>query len=114
MEGSKAWWLMECSKLGGQWKDPKLGGQWKDPKLGGQWKDPKLGGQWKVKEKPFSPLPFSPQQPLPTPSIFPFDLTILLYHSPKPLFTPSFPFLRSINYNYAPQCTQSSAPSLLP
>jgi hypothetical protein len=64
--GSKAWWPMEGSKL---------------------------GGQWKVKEKPFSPLPFSPQQPLPKPSIFPFDLTILLYHGPKSLLTPSFPFL---------------------
>jgi hypothetical protein len=64
--GSKAWWPMECSKL---------------------------GGQWKVKEKPISPLPFPPQQPLPKPSIFPFDLTILLYHGPKSLLTPSFPFL---------------------
>jgi hypothetical protein len=45
--GSKAWWPMEGSKL---------------------------GGQWKVKEKPFSPLPFSPQQPLPKPSIFPLTL----------------------------------------
>jgi hypothetical protein len=60
----QAWWPLEGSKLGGQWKDPKLGGQWKDPKLGGQWKVPslvangrfqawwplegsKLGGQWK-------------------------------------------------------------------
>jgi len=64
-EGSKAWWPMEGSKLGGHWKVPslvaigrfqtwwplegsKFGGHWKDLKLGGQWKDPKLGGQWKV------------------------------------------------------------------
>jgi hypothetical protein len=25
---SKAWWSMECSKLGGQWNVSKLGGQW--------------------------------------------------------------------------------------
>jgi hypothetical protein len=63
---------------------------------------------------PFHLFHFSPQQPLPKPSIFPFDLTVLLYHGPKPLLTPSFPFLRSINYNYAPQCNKSSTPLLLP
>jgi hypothetical protein len=109
----QAWWPMEGSKLGGQWKVPSLVA---NGRFQAWWpiECSKLGGQWKVKEKPFSPLPFSPQQPLPKPSIFPFDLTILLYHGPKPLLTPSFPFLRSINYNCAPQCNQSSTPSLSP
>jgi hypothetical protein len=101
--GSKAWSSMEDSKLGGQWKVPSLVA---NGRFQAWWpmECSKLGGQWKVKEKPFSPLPFSPQQPLPKLTIFLFDFTILLYHGPKPLLTPSFPFLRSINYNYAPQC----------
>jgi hypothetical protein len=48
--------------------DPKLGGQWNVPCLvaigmfQAWWplEGSKLGGHWKVKEKPFSPLPFSP------------------------------------------------------
>jgi hypothetical protein len=90
----QAWCPMEGSKLGGQWKVPSL----------------MANGRWR--RNTFSPLPFSPQQPLPKPSIFPFDLTILLYHGPKPLLTPSFPFLRPINYNCAPQCNKSSTLSL--
>jgi hypothetical protein len=69
-----AWWPMECSKLGGQWNVPNLVAK----------------GMWR--RNTFSPLPFSPQQPLPKPLIFSFDLTVLLYHGPKPLFTPSFSF----------------------
>jgi hypothetical protein len=65
-EGSKAWWPMEGSKA------------W--------WP---LEGEGR---NTFSPLPFSPQQPLPKPSIFPFDLTVLLYHGLKSLLMPSFPF----------------------
>jgi hypothetical protein len=87
---------MECSKLGGQWKVPCL----------------VANGRWR--RNTFSPLPFSPQQLLPKHSIFSFNLTILLYHGPKSLLTPSFPFLRSINYNCAPQCNKSSTPSLSP
>ncbi len=107
------WWPMEDSKLGGQWKIPSLVA---NGRFQAWWpmEDSKLGGQWKVKEKHLSPLPFSPQQPLPKPSIFPFDLTVLFFHGPKPLLTPSFPFLRSINYNCAPQCNKSSTPSLSP
>jgi hypothetical protein len=67
-------------------------------------------GRWR--RNTFSPLPFSPQQPLPKPSIFPFDLTVLLYHVPKLLLTRSFPFFQSINYNCTPQCNKSSTPSL--
>jgi len=37
---------------------------------------------------------------------------VLLYHGPKPLLTPFFPFLRSINYDCAPQCNKSFTPSL--
>jgi len=69
-EGSKVWWPMEGSKLGGHWKVPSLvaigrfqvwwpleGSKARWPmegskawwpmegsKLGGHWKDPKLGG----------------------------------------------------------------------
>jgi hypothetical protein len=83
-----------------------------DSKLGGQWKVPSSVANGRWRRNTFSPLPFFPQQPLPKPSIFPFDLTILLYHGPKSLLTPFFPFLRSINYNCAPQCNKSSTPSL--
>ncbi len=61
---------------------------------------------------PFHFFPFSPQQTLLKPSIFSFDLMILLYHGSKPLLTPFFPFPRSINYDYAPQCNKSFTPSL--
>jgi hypothetical protein len=96
---SKAWWLMDCSKLGGQWKEKE--------------KFPLLGGQWNVKEKLFSPLPTFPLTNLFKPSIFSFDLEILLYHGPRSLPTPFLPFLRSINYKCASQCTKSFTPSLL-
>jgi hypothetical protein len=58
-EGSHAWWPIECSKL---------------------------GGQWKVEEKSFSPLVTSPQPILLKLSISPFDLKVLLYHGCRPLF----------------------------
>jgi len=44
-----------------------------------------------------------------TPLIFfPFNLTVLLYHGPKSLLTPFFPFLRSINYDCALNVTSPS------
>ncbi len=101
--------------------DPKLGGQWKVPCLVANgmfhawWpmECSKLGGQWKVKEKtPFHFFPFSPQQTLLKPSIFSFDLTILLYHGSKLLLPPFFLFLWFINYDYTPQCNKSFTPSL--
>jgi hypothetical protein len=109
--------------------DPKLGGQWKVPKFGGQWNVPclvangmfhawwplegsMLGGQRKVKEKHLFTSSIFPQQTLFKPSIFSFDLMVLLYHGPKPLLTPFFPFLRFINYDYAPQCDKSFTLSL--
>jgi hypothetical protein len=85
--------------------DPKFGGQWKEkekfPLLGGQWNVPLLGGQWNVKEKPFSPLPTFPPTNLLKPSIFSFDLEVLLYHGSRSLLMPSFLFPRSINYTCA-------------
>jgi hypothetical protein len=68
--GSKAWWPMECSKLGGHWNVPSL------VTIGmfqAWWplKGSKLGGHWKVKEKPFSPLPFSPNNFTYTLNFFP-------------------------------------------
>jgi hypothetical protein len=65
-EGSHAWRPMECSKL---------------------------GGPWKVKETSFHLFPLSPQPILLKPSIFPFDLKVLLYHGSRPLFTHFLPFL---------------------
>jgi hypothetical protein len=53
----------------------------------------KLGGQWKVKEKSFSPFPTSPQPILLKPSVFSFDLKVLLYHGSRPLLTHFLPFL---------------------
>jgi len=93
---------MECSKLGGQWKVPSL------VAIGmfqAWWP---LEGEGK---RPFHLFHFSPTTLL-TPSIFPFDLTILLYHGPKPLLSPFFPLLRTINYDYAPQRNKSFTPPL--
>jgi hypothetical protein len=73
--GSHAWWSME---------------------------DPMLGGPWNVKEHTFSPLPIPPNNFTLNLQFFSFGLTVLLYHGPKPLLTPFFPFLRSINYDCAP------------
>jgi hypothetical protein len=65
------------------------------------------------RKTPFHLFPLSPQQTLLKLSIFSFDLTILLYHGSRPLFSPFFPFLRSKNYGCAPQCNKSFTPSLL-
>jgi hypothetical protein len=92
-----------------------------DPKLSGQWKVPCLvaNGRFQAwwpmegsRKTPFHLFLFSPQQTLLKPSIFSFDLMILLYHGSKSLFTPIFPFLRSINYDFAHQCNKSFTPSL--
>jgi hypothetical protein len=60
---SKAWWPMEGSKLGGQWE-----------------------------KNSFHFFSLSPQPNLLKPSIFPFDLKILLYHGFRPLLTRFLPF----------------------
>ncbi len=102
---------MECSKLGGQWKVPRLVA---NGRFHAWWpmECSKLGGQWKVKEKHIFTSSIFPQQPLLKLSIFSFDLMVLLYHGSKPLLTPSFLFLWSINYDYALQCNKSFTPSL--
>jgi hypothetical protein len=56
---------------------------------------------------------FSPQQFYLNLQFFSFDLKVLLYHGPKPLFTHFFPFPWSINYDCASQCNKSFTPSLL-
>jgi hypothetical protein len=98
----QAWWPMEGSKFGGQWKVPSL----------------VANGRFQVwwpmegeRKTPFHLFRFPPTNLL-TPSIFPFRFTFLLYHGPKPLLTPFFPFLRSINYDCAPQHNKSFTPSL--
>jgi hypothetical protein len=53
-----------------------------------------LGGQWKEKEKVLCYLfPLFPQVTLLKPSFLSFDIEVLLYHGPRPLFTHSLPFL---------------------
>jgi hypothetical protein len=116
--------------LGGQWKIPCLvvngrSHAWwamEDPMLGGQWKIPCLvaigmfHAWWPLEcegKNTLSPLPFSPNNLYLRPQFFPLDPMVLLYHGPKPLLTPFFPLLRSINYDCAPPCNKSFTPSLL-
>jgi hypothetical protein len=127
---SKAWWPMECSKLGGQWKVPCLVANgmfqawWpmEGSMFDGQWNVPSLmaNGRFHVwwpmegeRKTHFHLFPLSPQQNLLKPLIFSFDFTVLLYRGSKPLLPPFFPFLRFINYDYALQCNKSFTPSLL-
>ncbi len=124
----QAWWSLECSKLGGHWNVPSLvaigrfQAWWplEGSKLGGHWNVPNLVviGMFQVwwplegeRKTSFHLLHFPPTTLL-TPSIFPFDLTILLYHGPKPLLPPFFPLLRTINYDCAPQRNKSFTPPL--
>jgi hypothetical protein len=79
--------------------------------FGGQWKVPCLVANGIWKKNTFSPLPFSSNKLYLNLQFFSFDLTVLLYHGPKSLLTPFFPFLRFINYDCAPQCNKSFAPS---
>jgi hypothetical protein len=83
----QAWWPLECSKLGGHWNVPCLvaNGMFQAwwPLEGSSlvaigrfqawWplEGSKLGGHWKVKEKPFSPLPFFPNNFTYTLNFFP-------------------------------------------
>jgi hypothetical protein len=50
---------------------------------------------------PFHLSPLSPQQILLKPSIFSFDLKVLLYHGSKLLLMHFLLFLQSINYDFA-------------
>jgi hypothetical protein len=64
-----------------------------------------LGGEWKEKEKEKEKVFFylfllSPQSTLLRPSFFTFDINVLLYHGPRPLFTHSLPFPWPINYDH--------------
>jgi len=76
--------------------------------------DPKLVGQWKEKEKVlclvangrkekdkvfFYLFPLSPKQLYLDFHVLSFDIKVLLYHGPRPLFSHSLPFLWPINYN---------------
>jgi len=102
----QAWWPLKCSMLGGQWNVPSLMAigmfhAWWPMECS------KLDGHWKVKEKPFSPLPFSLNNFTYTLIFFPlisrFYFTMVLSR---------FPFLQSINYGCAPQHNKSFTPSL--
>ncbi len=75
--------------------------------------DPKLGSQWKEKEKViclvangrrkrrlfFTSSHFPPKQLHLDLHFLSFDIKVLLYYGPKPLFTHSFPFPWPINYD---------------
>jgi hypothetical protein len=61
----------------------------------------------------FSLLPTVPQQILLKPSIFSFDLKVLLYHGSGLLLMHSLPFPWPINYNSAYWCNKFSTHSLL-
>jgi hypothetical protein len=118
--------------------DPKLGGQWNVPSLVAigmfhVWWPlgcSMLGGHWDVaclvaigmfqawwpmegeRKTHFHLFHFPPTNLLTSSFFFSFGLTFLLYHGLKPLLTPFFPFLRSINYDCAPQHNKSFTPSL--
>jgi hypothetical protein len=64
------------------------------------------------RETSFHLFPFSPQQILLKPSIFSFDLKVLLYHGSRPLPTHSLPFPWLVNFDHACQCNKSSTHSL--
>ncbi len=52
-----------------------------------------FGGQWKEKEKVlFYLFPLSPQVTSFRLSFLSFDIKVLLYHGPRPLFMHAFPF----------------------
>jgi hypothetical protein len=125
----QTWWPMEGSMFGGQWNVPNLVADgmfqtwWpmEGSMFGGQWNVLSLVANgmfqawWPMEgegKTSFHLFPFSPQQTLLKPSIFSFDLTVLLYHGSNALLTPFFLFLQSINYNCAPQCNKSFTPSL--
>ncbi len=113
---SQAWWLMEGSMLGGQWKVTSLvaNGRFQawwpmeGSKLGGQWKVPSLVANGRVQawwpmedegKTPFHLFPLSPNKLYLNLQFFPLTLRfyftmILSLHSH--LF---FPFPRFINYN---------------
>ncbi len=93
------WWPMECSKLGGQWNVPSLvaNGMFQ------AWWQKECEG-----ETPFHLFHFRPNNLYPNLQFFPLTLRfyftmVLSHYSCLP-----FLFLRSINYNCAPQCNKSS------
>ncbi len=75
--------------------------------------NPKLSGQWKEKEKVICLVAngtkrirffstsshFPPKQLHLDLHFLSFDIKVLLYHGPRPLFTHFFPFLWLINYD---------------
>jgi hypothetical protein len=110
-----AWWPVE-----GEGEGSVLGGQWKEKEkvlclvasgrrrrrfcawwpMEGEGEGSVLGGQWKEKEKVFFYLfPLSPQATSLRLSLLSFDIKVLLYHGPTPLFTHSLPFPWPINYD---------------
>jgi hypothetical protein len=78
--------------------------------------DPKLDGQWEEKEKVFCLVANGRRRFFSTSSHFPpkqlhlnlhflsFDIKVLLYHGPRPLFTHALPFPWPINYDHISWC----------
>jgi hypothetical protein len=109
---SKAWWPLEGGGEG-FW----LGGQWKEEeKVLGLVANGMFQAWWPMEgegETPFHLFHFPPKTLYPNLQFFPLTLRfyftmVLSRYSRLP-----FLFLRSINYNCAPQCNKSSTPSLL-
>jgi len=91
----QAWWLMKCSNV---WWPMECSNAW--------WL---MEGEGKT---PFHLFPLFPQLNLIKPSIFSFELKVLLYHGSRLLLTPFLPSPRSINYDFTSQCNKSFTPSL--
>ncbi len=94
--------LFKEKEKGSEGRSPN-GGQWKEkekvPMLGGQWNVPSLVANGRRRKNHFHLFPLSPQPILLKPSIFPFDLKVLLYCGSRPLFTHFLPFPWLINYD---------------
>jgi hypothetical protein len=101
--GSKAWWSMEDSMLGGQLKVACL-------VVNGR-----SHAWWPMeceRKTHFHLFHFPLTNFTLNLQFFSFDLTVLFYHGPKSLLMPFFPFLQFINYDCAPQCNKSFTLSL--
>ncbi len=124
-------------KLGGQWKKKekvfclvsngrrrrRFFAWWP---MEGEGKSSLLGGQWKEKDKVLCLVAngrrrrrffatsshFPPKQLHLDLHFFSFNIKVLLYHGPRPLFTHSFPFPWPINYDRIFWCYKSPPPSL--
>jgi hypothetical protein len=102
---SLAWWSMKDPMLGGQWRilclvvNEGSHAWWsmKDPLLGGQWRIPCLVVNGRRRRRFLATYSHFPLSNFIWSFILfyflSFDLKFLLYHGPRPSFTPPLPFL---------------------